>query len=211
MASVSRAVDVSAAVLLALIVASAGFSKEAHADEIRDWPCKLPFAETFSPEEVWGGPLPAALSRDWRRDTAVKTVVEYAANPEHTASAGRARIADFATSSGGDRPQRLLLVFSGLIDEFSTLRGFLVDGIRTFVLRAKILKEAVDRNDAALAALPPDGGPQVQRLRAGYEQARFWDFRHMDDAIEEAEFICRRYAYLDKKLRLLAEGIRQAL
>ena len=35
--------------------------------------------------------------------------------------------------------------------------------------------------------------------------------RQMDDALEEAEFLCHRYGYLDKKLRQLTAGIRAAL
>jgi hypothetical protein len=33
----------------------------------------------------------------------------------------------------------------------------------------------------------------------------------MDDAIEEAEFLCHRYGYLDKKLRELTAAIRADL
>jgi hypothetical protein len=33
----------------------------------------------------------------------------------------------------------------------------------------------------------------------------------MDDGLEEAEFLCRRYGYLDKKLRELTAAIRTAL
>jgi hypothetical protein len=33
----------------------------------------------------------------------------------------------------------------------------------------------------------------------------------MDDAMEEAEFLCRRYGYLDRKLRELTTAIRAAL
>jgi hypothetical protein len=32
----------------------------------------------------------------------------------------------------------------------------------------------------------------------------------MDDALEEAEFLCRRYAYLDRKLGQLTAAIRSA-
>ena len=44
-----------------------------------------------------------------------------------------------------------------------------------------------------------------------YLEAGAWDARRMDDAIEEAEFLCHRYGYLDKKLRELTAGIRAAL
>jgi hypothetical protein len=51
----------------------------------------------------------------------------------------------------------------------------------------------------------------IEGVRRAYFEARSWDARQMDDALEEAEFLCRRYGYLDKKLRELTAGIRAAL
>ena len=63
----------------------------------------------------------------------------------------------------------------------------------------------------SLAALPADGGAEVAEKRRGYSEARSWDARSMDDAMEEAEFLCHRYAYLDRKLRQLTRTVRSAL
>lgn len=182
----------------------------ARAEEIRDWPCPQPLAERFVPEAVWGGPLPAPLPAGWRDDPAVRGVVEFAANPENPPGSGIKQIAAFADSLGTDREARLMMVFAGLLDQSNLLRGFVIEGVRDFVLRAKILREAVDRHDAALAALPPDGGGEIEEQRQGYVEARFWDARRMDDALEEAEFLCRRYGYLDRKLRQLTATVRSA-
>jgi hypothetical protein len=180
------------------------------AEGIRDWPCPQTLTERFAPEAVWGGPLPAEVPKGWRDDGAVRAVVELAANPENPPSHGAREIAAFAGELGADRQDRLMLVFAGLLDKFDTLRGFLIEGVRDFVLRAKILREAIDRHDAALAALPADAGGEVEDQRRGYQEARFWDARQMDDALEEAEFLCRRYAYLDRKLGQLTAAIRSA-
>jgi hypothetical protein len=180
-------------------------------EEIRDWPCRLPFAETSVPEALWGGPLPGMLPEGWREDAAVVEVVEFAANPENPPSEGEQKIAAFAQGLGGDRQRQLLLVFAGLLEQSDILRGFVIGGVRDFVLRAKILREAVERNEGAIAALPQDGGTAVQEQRKGYLEARLWDARQMDDALEEAEFLCHRYAYLDEKLRRLTEAVRSAL
>jgi hypothetical protein len=51
----------------------------------------------------------------------------------------------------------------------------------------------------------------VRSSAQGYLEAPSWDARRMDDALEEAEFLCRRYGYLDKKLRELTASIRAAL
>jgi hypothetical protein len=180
----------------------------ATAEEISDWPCDAPLAERFDPVQVWGSALPRPLAEGWRQDAAVREVVEFAANPENPPRQGAKRIAKFAALLGAEREERLMMVFAGLLDQFNLLRGFVIEGVRDFILRAKILREAIDRNEAAVAALPTEAR---EEQRQGYLEARSWDARRMDDALEEAEFLCRRYVYLDKKLRELTAGIRAAL
>jgi hypothetical protein len=180
----------------------------AAAEEIRDWPCPAPLAERFDPAQVWGSPLPRPLPEDWRQDAAVLEVVEFAANPENPPSQGARRITALAAALGAEREERLMMVFAGLLDQFNLLRGFVIEGVRDFVVRAKILREAIDRNEAAVSALPTEAR---EGKRQGYLEARSWDARRMDDAMEEAEFLCRRYGYLDKKLRELTASIRAAL
>jgi hypothetical protein len=181
------------------------------AEEIRDWPCSLPLAERFVAEEVWGGALPAPLPADWRSNAAAAEVVAFAANPENAPAAGEARIAAFADRLGAERQAALLDVFAGLLEQFDALRGYLIDGVRDFVIRAKILQGAIDKNKAALAALRADGGTEVEQLRNGYREARAFDARNQDDALEEAEFLCLRYSYLDQKLHRLAAALRASL
>jgi hypothetical protein len=180
----------------------------ATAEEISDWPCDAPLAERFDPVQIWGRPLPSPVPDGWRQNAAVREVVEFAANPENPPSQGVKRITAFSAPRGAGREERLLLVFAGLLEQFNLLRGFVIEGVRDFVLRAKILREAVAQNDAALAALPADGGARVEAQRQAYARARSLDARSMDDAIEEAEFLCHRYGYLDKKLRALTAAIR---
>jgi hypothetical protein len=183
----------------------------AAAGEIRDWPCDAPLAARFDPVQVWGSPLPSSLPEGWRQDLGVREVVEFAANPENPPGQGAKQIVAFAAPLGAEREERLLLLFAGLLDQFNLLRGFALEGVRDFVLRAKILRDAVAQNDAALAALAAEGGARVEAQRRAYGQARSLDARSMDDAMEEAEFLCRRYGYLDRKLRELTAAIRAAL
>jgi len=196
---------------LALTVACmVGYGALARAEAIRDWPCAVPLAPRFEADAVWGAALAEPLPAGWRDDAEVREVVEVAANPENPPSRGEREIAAFAERLGADRQERLLRVFAGLLDEFDTLRGFVIEGVRDFVVRAKILDGAVAEHDSALAALPADGGAEVEEKRRGYIDARFWDARHRDDAMEEAEFLCHRYAYLDEKLGRLTAAVRSA-
>lgn len=183
----------------------------AYAETIRNWPCEQPLAEHFVAEEVWGGALPAPLPQDWRADPAAREVVAVAANPENPPAQGEDAIAALAGRLQADRQQTLLAVYAGLLEQFDRLRGFVIEGVRDFIVRAKIIAEAVERSEGALAALPADGGAAVDEQRQGYLAALWSDERNLDDALEEAEFLCRRYGYLERKLRRLTGAIRDAL
>src|SRR5918995_5383244 len=138
------------------------------AEEIRDWPCDAALAERFDPVQVWGSPLPSSLPEGWRQDRGVRKVVEFAANPENPPGQGAKQIVAFAAPLGPEREERLLLLLAGLLDQFNLLREFVIEGVRDFVLRAKILRDAVAQNDVALAA---DGGARVEAQRRAYAQA----------------------------------------
>jgi hypothetical protein len=180
------------------------------AQPIHDWPCDRPYAEHFAAEDIWGGRLPGSLPGDWQTDPGVRKVVEFAADPENTPNQGGAQIRAFATQRGADRRPALLGVFAGLLHEFDTQRDIVIEGVRDSIVRAKIVREAVDKNEAALAALPTDAGPAAEQQRKDQKEARFWNGRYMDDALDQARFLCHRYGYLEVKLRRLSAAIRAA-
>jgi hypothetical protein len=69
----------------------------------------------------------------------------------------------------------------------------------------------VAQSEGALVALPAKGGAAVEEERSGYLAAQAADERNLDDALDEAEFLCRRYGYLGRKLERLTGAIRHAL
>jgi len=186
------------------------FVRPAAADEIRDWPCHRPYAERFAAEDIWGGRLPGPLPENWGADAGVREVVAFAANPENTPKQGGAEIRALADRLGPDRRPALLGVFAGLLNEFNSQRGIVIEGVRDLVVRAKIIREAVERDDAALAALPSEAGSEAEQQRKGHQEARFWNARNMDDALDDARFLCHRYGYLEEKLRRLSAAIHAA-
>ncbi len=180
----------------------------AEARTIANWPCKTPYAEHIAAASVWRAPPPLRLDPAWRHDAAARRVVFFAANPENNPERGKAAIAAFARAAGAERERALVRVFTGLLDESDSLHAIIIAGIRTFVLRAKILAAAVDENDDALKAL---SRADDEGRRGELRQARFWNFRNMDDAEEEAVFQCRRLSYLHKKLRILSDEVRRQM
>jgi hypothetical protein len=150
------------------------------------------------------------LPENWGADPGVREVVAFAANPENTPKQGGAEIRALADRLGPDRRPALLGVFAGLLDEFNSQRGIVIEGVRDLVVRAKIIREAVEQDDAALAALPSEAGSEAEQQRKGHQEARFWKARNMDDALDDARFLCHRYGYLEEKLRHLSAAIHAA-
>jgi len=192
------------AAILAFAVLLAGGAATAEAREIENWPCKRPYAEEIPASAVWQNA--PALDETWRDDAPVSALVDFAINPENRPARGQEAIAAYAAGIAGDRRPAMIRVFSGLLAETNSLYRITVVGIRSFILRAKILNEEVQQTDAQLAALPSDDA-----ARGDLKQARFWNFRNLDDAEEEAEFLCRRLNYMEFKLRSLTETLRDAL
>ena len=192
--------------ILAALAAFSAAATGAWARTIENWPCRIPYAEEIPAASVWQSPPPLRLDASWRDDEAVRTVVRYAVDPENRPERGMEAISALARTAGAGREEALVKVFTGLVEETNGFHRIIVTGIRNFILRAKILAEAVDANDAEIKALT--GSETDKARRRAIKEARFWNFRNMDDAEEEAEFLCRRLGYLEKKLRRLAEHTR---
>ncbi len=194
------------ALLLALLLPAAAQG----AEPLRDWPCREPLVAPLTAAMVWpdGRPpvrAPLPPERAWEADPRIRALVEFAANPENPPAAGGEAIARFAAEPGGNRPETLGLVLSGVVDLTNRLRAIMVDGIGLNVARSALLAEVVNTDAAALEAAdtPPERRTEIR-------QARFWNLRHLDKAEDDAGMICRRIAYSERKLRALAQAIAEA-
>lgn len=192
--------------VLAALAAFSLAATDAWARTIENWPCRTPYAEEIPAASVWESPPKLRLAASWRDDDAVLKVVGYAVNPENNPERGKKAISALARKAGAGRDDVLVKVFTGLVEETNGYYRIVIAGIRNFIIKAKILAGAVDANDAEIRALGASEADKARRRDV--KQARFWNFRNMDDAEEEAEFLCHRLSYLKKKLRRLAEHIR---
>jgi hypothetical protein len=92
-----------------------------------------------------------------------------------------------------------------MVDEMNVLRHSLLDGIRNTTIRGVILGDAVKEDDEMLAALPKT--PETEARRQDIKAARKFNFRNKDDQEEEADFLCYRLDYVEKKLRTLTDQV----
>jgi hypothetical protein len=176
--------------------------------EIENWPCKAPYRAELAADDVWGGPAPKAAG-DWHADEAVRAAVTFAANPENTPVMAGGAVSDLAHAAGAAKDRALALTFHGMLEETNALRTAVMAGIRDYTLRAIILGDAVQDNDAELAALAKN--EEAEKRRQDIRAARQFNFRNKDDAEEEADFLCHRLAYAEKKLRAMVRHLKAEL
>ncbi|MBT4769395.1 MAG: hypothetical protein HOO00_02550 [Rhodospirillaceae bacterium] len=192
----SVSIALCALVALALIASPAEAKKE-----IKNWPCKSALTDDIPASVIWN-PAPK-LDPSWEEDEGVRKIVQYAIDPANPPSEGKDAIAEYAATLGADKDKRLVQVFTGLLAETNVFHTIVISGIRNFIIKAKILADVVAENDAEIN----DPNTSAQRKK-DVEVARASNFHDMDDAEEEAEFLCHRYDYVEKKLGLLTDQLR---
>jgi hypothetical protein len=118
--------------------------------------CDAPLAERFDRAQVWGSPLPSSLAEGCRQNPGVRQVLKFAVTPEKSACPVAKQIMAFAAPIRADREELLLLFRACSVSAIFCASA--LEGVRDFVLRAKILGDAVAQNDPALAALAAEVG-----------------------------------------------------
>jgi hypothetical protein len=178
---------------------------------LKDWPCEAPYADRLDAAALWPEALPAPLPPDgaWKNDAVARPLVEFIASTENSANAGSRRIADETATHGKLTPAQAMLALSGTVERINTIRDFLLEGIRTQVVRSHILAEAVAENGKSLAAAKAAPSSDPARQPAAIEKARYINLRSLDDAGDGAAMLCHRYAYDEGKARALAAALRE--
>ena len=196
-------------VLAILTAAFAGPAATLAQEGVKDWPCKGQTSDPLTVEAIWGGPLPGgATAAAWESDAEVRAAVVFATEPENAPDTGIARLGELVPNLGvgAAKQARLASVAVGMVERSNILRGFILEGVRNFTLSARILRTAVADNDKAIADLPKEDAAAA--TRTNLTRVRRSNFMRMDDAEEEAEFLCTRLAYVEKKLRRLTAAVK---
>jgi len=174
-----------------------------------DWPCDAPFEPELTIADVWDGSAPEAPSGSWKERAEVRRVVNEAATPANPPEHGQKAIRELAAGIEGERRQTLLLVLQGVLERTNQLRDAIVGGVRSFSIRADILRESASEKGDKADRLEAEGASSEEI--AQYREARESDLRQLDEAEEEAQFHCGRYEYARDKLDKLAGTIQDLI
>ncbi len=174
-----------------------------------DWPCHAKYRLAFSSEAYWRRPVLGEATEGWRHDREVRKLAEELATAETMLRAAERRVEAFGATlaQDGTRNRRLSLLFHAVLDEINLYRRFILEGIVGFIARHRLAAEVLARTEAELRSLPEDDSPNTAKTRKKLEERRFWQDRAVDDAMDEARFLCKRLDSLDAKLGILAHAI----
>ena len=157
----------------------------------------------------WNGPLLEGLG-DWRADPETADLVRRLASRRVTTQEGLSQIASFAQTLSPDRPRRLTLVFTGLLEETDRERSALISQLKETGHRQRELADLVARLAVELSAIPPDARDEAAVKRADLQQRHDFTVRNFEEIQRTIRYACETPVALDARLGAWARALQEA-
>ena len=198
-----------------LLVAAVGWQgpvaqdREVYRLTEEDWPCHGRYRAEFEAGTIWAGPVldPAEAKR--REVPAIVKLAEEAAAPQTSVDQATDMIDTFADGlpQGEQKDRSLAMLFYAVLDELNLYRRFILEGIVQFVARHRLAVDVLASVEAEYQALAYDHSEQANAKRKSLDHRRFWVGRAVEEAEDEARFLCQRLNSLEGRLGSLARAI----
>jgi hypothetical protein len=192
-----------AALTIALVVAAAPRPEDP------DWPCEQRLVPKLSPATYWNGSVDER--RDWQTDPEIAELVRELAPRAVTEEQGLARIAAFARTVSGDRPSRLSLVFSGLLEETDRERADLIERLKQIGHRQRELAELAARLASELDSISPEAAGEAAAKRTDLQQRHDFTMRNLEEVQRTLRYACEAPVHLDARLGAWARALQRAV
>jgi len=174
-----------------------------------DWPCQQALVPKLTAAAYWNGP-PLEGIGDWRTDPATADLVRRLAPRRVTTQEGLAQITSFAQTLSRDRPRRLTLVFTGLLEETDRERSALISQLKETGRRQRELADLVTRLAAELSAIPPGARDEAAVKRADLQQRHDFTVRNFEEIQRTIRYACETPVVLDARLGAWARALQEA-
>lgn len=182
-------------VLAGLLLATAASAAPA-ADP--DWPCRQAKVPEISAATVWSGPtLPSGPS--WREDRDVASLAAEAAARRTPLDQAIAAVERFAATAGSERPQRLALLFSGILEILNADRGSIIAGIGRYARGQRALAQKIERQANELGRLTDTSTAAAQSERADIAEMQQWDTRIFDERQKALSYVCEQPVLIEQR------------
>jgi hypothetical protein len=195
------------------MAATLGVAASVHAAPPRaadpDWPCQQALVPKLTAAAYWSGP-PLEGIGDWRTDPATADLVRRLAPRRVTTQEGLAQITSFAQTLSRDRPRRLTLAFTGLLEETDRERSGLISQLKETGRRQRELADLVTRLAAELSAIPPSARDEAAVKRADLQQRHDFTVRNFEEIQRTIRYACETPVALDARLGAWARVLQEA-
>ncbi|MFO1057272.1 MAG: hypothetical protein U1E53_09925 [Dongiaceae bacterium] len=152
----------------------------------------------ISAATVWTGPpLPAGAT--WRDDREVAALAAEASARRTPLDQALAAVERFAAAAGPQRPQRLVLLFSGILDILNADRGSIIAGIGRYARSQRALAQKIERQANALARLADATAAAEQSERADVAEMQQWDARIFDERQKALSYVCEQPQLIEQR------------
>lgn len=195
-----------AALAVLAAVASAGAATPTGED--RDWPCQQRLVPKLTAATYWNGRSLDNLG-DWRDDPTIADLVGRLAPRRVSTPDGLSAIAKFATGPSDDGPQRLALVFRGLLEETERERAVLIEQLKEIGRRQRELADLVARLAAELKSIPPNTAGETA-ARRDLQQRHDFTVRNFEEMQRTIRYACEAPVELDARLGAWSRALQEA-
>jgi hypothetical protein len=172
--------------------------------EDKDWPCIQRKVPEVSAGMVWAGPPVEGLDEEWRQDEQITALAKHISARSMAFEDAQVEIDSFASALGGEKAQKLTLLFAATLDTINRERNAIIGGIQRYTRRQTQLAERIQRQTAELNQFPADAGEDQQAKRLELEERQLWDTRIFEERERSLTYICEQPVILEQRLFALA-------
>ena len=173
-----------------------------------DWPCQQRLVPRLAAAGYWNGQL--NVQGNWQADPEIAELVHHLAPRQITTEEGLAVIAAFAKTESDDRPNRLALVFRGLLEETDRERADLIDRLKQIGRRQRELAELTAELASELDSIPPNSTGEAAAKRADLQQRHDFTSRNFEEVQRTIRYACEAPVHLDARFGVWARALQSA-
>ncbi len=174
-----------------------------------NWPCVQRKVPEITAGIVWSGPKINEEDGSWKKDPALKDLVQKLAQRRLSLDDAKQEVGRFAGSLTVQKTPTLTLLFTGLLQTISRERRDVMSGIERYAKRQHALAGRINDARHGLAALLKKdtlSDEEVKR-RDALEEKLSWDTRIFDERQQSLTYVCEAPVLLEQRLFALGRTI----
>ncbi len=167
-----------------------------------NWPCVQRKVPEITAGIVWSGPEIREDDNGWKKDPALKTLVQKLSQRRLSLDDAKQEVGRFAATLSAERTPKLTLLFTGLLQTISSERRDVMSGIERYAKRQHALAARINDSRHELTALlkAETLSEEQTKRRDALEEKLNWDTRIFDERQQSLTYVCEAPVLLEQRL-----------